>query len=104
MELKVNKELLEANAKNIYDWTSIMDNMETYLSDLRTENHRIATKFMQVAKHHSVNDFNLIEFGEYIKNKLGETGIQHLCARVISGVGFAVACIGETVVDILSAI
>ena len=89
MGLKVDKELLEANAKNIYDWTSIMDNMENYLSDLRTENHRIATKFMQVAKHHSVNDFNLMEFGEYIKNKLGETGIHHLCARVISGVGFA---------------
>lgn len=91
MDLKTDKELLEANAKNIYDWATIMDNMETHLSDLRTENHRIATKFMQVAKHHSANDFNLMEFGKRIESKFEDSpfGMHHLCARVISNVGFA---------------
>lgn len=91
MDLKDDTELIEANKKNIYDWQSIMNKQEEYISDLRTENHKIATKFIQNAKHNSVNDFNLMNYGKCIENKFGDGpfGMHHLCARVISGVGFA---------------
>ena len=58
MDLKDDTELLEANKKNIYDWQSIMNEQIEYISDLRTENHKIATKFIFNTNHNSINDFN----------------------------------------------
>ena len=72
MDLKDDIELLEANKKNIYDWQSIMNKQIEYISDLRTENHRIATKFIQTAKHSSINDFNLMDYGKRIESKFGD--------------------------------
>ena len=91
MDLKDDTELLEANKKYIYDWQSIMNKQEEYISELRTENHKIATCFMLNTKHNSVNDFNLMEYGKRIESKFddGSFGMHHLCARAISGVGFA---------------
>jgi hypothetical protein len=91
MDLKDDTELLEANKKNIYDYQSIMNERIEYISELRTENHKIATKFMLNAKHNSVNDFNLMEYGKRIESKFADSpfGMHHLCARVISNVGFA---------------
>lgn len=91
MSLKDDTELLDANKKNIYNWQSIMNKQEEYISELRTENHKIATSFILNSKHNSINDFNLMEYGKRIESKFGDGpfGMHHLCARVISDVGFA---------------
>lgn len=94
MDLKDDEKLLEENKKNIYDWNSILDRKEAYIAELRTENHKIATKFMQSAKCNSINDFNLMDYGKRIESKFadGPFGMHHLCARVLSGIGFANVC------------